>query len=99
VLTIVLVARIKAGLEQQFESGIAKLFESVVAEPGCRGVTWGVTEKTGEYALIERYADQAALEAHRASAHMKAQGPGLSALFDGAPTIARFTERRALGQI
>jgi quinol monooxygenase YgiN len=95
-LTVVLVASIKPGLEQKFESDIAKLFESVAAEPGCRGVTWGPTEKRGQYALIERYADQAALEAHRASAHMKAQGRELAALFEGAPLIARFIERHKL---
>jgi quinol monooxygenase YgiN len=95
-LTVVLVASIKPGLEQKFESDIAKLLESVAAEPGCHGATWGPTEKQGQYALIERYADQAALEAHRASAHMRAQGRELAAFFDGAPLIIRLTERREL---
>jgi quinol monooxygenase YgiN len=96
-LTVVVVASVKPGHEQIFETGIARLFESIAAEPGCRGATWGRTEKLGEYALIERYADQAALEAHRASAHMKEQGPSISALLAGAPVIVRFTEHRSLG--
>lgn len=95
-LTVCMVARIKAGQEPAFESGFAQLAERIAAEPGCAGVTWGATETPREYAIVERYRDQAALEAHRASPHMKQLGPGIIALFDGAPTITRFIERRFL---
>lgn len=95
-LTVLLLAKIKSGQQQEFETRIAKLFELVRAEPGCRGVTWGPTETPGEYALIERYADQAALEAHRGSKHMKEQAGAQGALFDGTPVIARFTEQGEL---
>jgi quinol monooxygenase YgiN len=91
-LTVLLVGRIKPGRELEFEKKIADLFRLVSEEPGCHGVTWGLTEVPGQYALIERYADSAALLAHRTSSHMKEHGPALSELFDGSPTIVRFIE-------
>jgi quinol monooxygenase YgiN len=92
-LTVVAIAAVRPGLEQEFELRIAKLFESVASEPGCRGVTWGATENPGEYALIERFVDLAALHAHRASVHEQIQGPEVGALFVRPPMIARFIER------
>jgi quinol monooxygenase YgiN len=98
-LTIIAITSIKPGYEQQFEDAIAKLFELIITDPGCRGATWGPTEKPGEYALIERYIDHDALEAHRASAHMKDIAPALGALFSGGPLIARFNECRPLDPV
>jgi quinol monooxygenase YgiN len=92
-LTIILIGMIKPNCEREFERRISDLFRLISAEPGCRGVTWGPTENSGEYALIERYVDDAALMAHRTSSHMKEYGPLLSALFDGPPKIARFIEQ------
>jgi quinol monooxygenase YgiN len=93
-LTVVLVAKIKPGLEQQFEAQIARLSQLVRAnEPGCKLVQWGVSETPGTYVFYERFVDRAALEAHRAAPHEKELGPLLADMFDGAPTIVRFIER------
>ena len=51
---------------------VAGLREQSLAEPGCQGyeVFQGVGEP-GELLLLERYADHAAIEAHRASEHYR----------------------------
>jgi len=39
------------------------------------------------YIVMEKYKDQAALDAHRTTPHMAAAGPKLGATLDGRPTI------------
>ncbi|WP_431050296.1 putative quinol monooxygenase [Roseateles sp. L2-2] len=49
---------------------VAALREQSLDEPGCKGYEAFQSVGTpGELLLLERYADQAAIEAHRASAH------------------------------
>lgn len=95
-LTVVFIARVLSGQEEAFEAALSRLAADIVNEPGCAGMTWGPTEAAGEYALIERYMDMQALEAHRASRHMKEQGPSIYALLDGTPSITRLVEKRSL---
>ncbi|WP_170234990.1 putative quinol monooxygenase [Croceicoccus sediminis] len=95
-LTVIFIAKVLTGQESAFETTLSQLAEDIANEPGCAGVTWGPTETPGEYALIERYKDMDALEAHRASRHMKELGPPIFAMLDGAPVITRFVEERAL---
>lgn len=95
-LTVIFVAKVLAGQENAFEAALSQLASDIVAEPGCAGMTWGPTETAREYALIERYIDREALEAHRASSHMKEQGPSIYAMLDGKPAITRLVEKRSL---
>lgn len=80
---------IAAGKEAEFEAAMAELMTATRAnEPGnifyaCfRG-----RDKPGVYKVLEQYADQAALDAHGASAHFKAAGPALGACLAAAPHI------------
>lgn len=92
--TMVVIVKVKDPAE--FEKRVAALFELVASEPGNHGASWGPTGNPNEYVLIERYADDAAIAAHRASDHMKEHGPGFGAQFDGPPTIHLYEERRSL---
>lgn len=52
---------------------VADLREQSLAEPGNQGYeAFQSAGEPGELLLLERYADQAAIEAHRASAHYQA---------------------------
>ena len=42
--------------------------------------------------FLERYADQAAVEAHRASDYFKTLGRAMGAFMDGKPVVQRFKQ-------
>ena len=80
---------IAAGKEAEFETAMNGLMAATRAnEPGnifyacfrCR-------DNPGVYKVLEHYADQAALDAHGASAHFKAAGPALGACLAAAPAV------------
>ena len=80
---------IQTGKQAEFEAAFATLAAKVRAdEPGnvfyqlCRS-----RENDQTYKVLEQYRDQAALDAHRASAHFRAAGPLLGAVLAGAPVI------------
>jgi quinol monooxygenase YgiN len=51
---------------------VATLRQSTLAEPGCLGYdVFRSVENQGELLLLERYRDNAAIEAHRNSPHYK----------------------------
>lgn len=69
---IVVVARWRMAPEAVAEvlGLVAQLREQSLAEPGCQGYdAFQGVGVPGELLLLERYADHAAIEAHRASAH------------------------------
>lgn len=86
---VVATLRAKAGREGEFEAAFAEMAAAVREhEPGnlLYQLTRSRTE-TGLYKVLEIYADEAAVEAHRASDHYRAGGRKLRDLVDGPPEI------------
>lgn len=77
------------GQNDAFEAVFAELAAAVRDnEPG--NVFYTLTRSRSNpqvYKVLEQYADQAALEAHGASAHFRAAGPKLAPCLAGAPDI------------
>jgi quinol monooxygenase YgiN len=80
---------VQPGKQAEFEAVFARLGAQVRAdEPGnifyqlCRS-----RESDETYKVLEQYRDEAALDAHRTSAHYRAAGPLLAGVLAGAPTV------------
>lgn len=86
---IVATLKVKAGKESEFEGVFTELQGHVAkSEPGC--LMYEVFKSRSQpstYIVMEKYKDQAALDAHRTTPHMAAAGPKLGATLDGRPTI------------
>ena len=68
-LGVVATIKVKPGMEQQFEAVAKELVAKVTAnEPGCRLYALHRAEAPLTYVFMERYTDQAAVEAHRPEA-------------------------------
>ena len=92
-LGIVAKIKVKDGMQQQFEAAAGKLVTAVRAnEPGCKLYALHRSEDPLVYVFMERYVDQAATEAHRASEHFKTLGREMGPFMDGKPEIMRLTE-------
>jgi quinol monooxygenase YgiN len=93
-ITIIARLNAKEGEYDNLRASALELGAAVVAnEPGC--ALFSVCEGAAPDALIliERYIDQEALEAHRASDHMKTVGRKVGASLAGKPDIMfRLTE-------
>ncbi|MEZ5559453.1 MAG: putative quinol monooxygenase [Pseudomonadales bacterium] len=88
-MTIAVIATLKvaAGKGPDLEKAMGNLIAQVRAnEPGNQLYTL-VKDKEGNYLMLELYADQAALDAHGASAHFKAAGPSFAGIMAGAPDV------------
>jgi quinol monooxygenase YgiN len=85
---------IKDGSQADFEAVAAELVAAVNAnEPGCELYRlFKVRESTTQYAFMERYKDQAAVEAHRASEHFKRLGRAMGPFLDGPPVVTRMDQ-------
>jgi len=77
------------GKNEEFEAAFAELAQAVRDnEPGNEFYAVHKSkENPQEYKVLERYSDQAALEAHGQSEHFKAAGPKLAPCLGGAPVI------------
>ncbi len=72
---IVATLRIKPGMEKAFEAAAKELVAKVHAnEPGCRLYALHHGEQPNTYVFMERYADQAAADVHRATEYFKTLG-------------------------
>ena len=92
-LGIVATLKVKAGMEQEFETLAKELVEKVrTQEPGCTLYVLHRAESAGTYVFMERYVDQAAVEAHRATEHFKTLGRKMGEFMDGRPEILRLKE-------
>lgn len=92
-LGVVARIRVKDGMQQQFEEVAKKLVAAVRAnEPGCTLYALHRSEDPLVYVFMERYQDQAAVDAHRASEHFRTLGREMGQFMDGKPEIARLTE-------
>ena len=81
--------KVKPGMEGQFEAVAKELVAKVNAnEPGCKLYALHRNEAAGTYVFMERYTDQAAVEAHRATDYFKALGPKMGEYME----VMRLTE-------
>ena len=92
-LGVVATIKVKPGMEQQFEAVAKELVAKVNAnEPGCRLSALPRAEAPQTYVFMERYTDQAAVEAHRATDYFKALGRKMGEFMDGRAEVLRLTE-------
>jgi quinol monooxygenase YgiN len=85
--------KVKAGMEKEFEAVAKELVAKVNAgEPGCTLYALHHAETAGTYVFMERYRDQAAVEAHRASDHFKTLGRKMGEYMDGRAEVMRLRE-------
>ena len=92
-LTFTAKLTVKAGSEQEFERIMRIAVPKVREEPGNHAYIFHCsTQDPRVFMFYEEYADQAALEAHRA--HLRDMGIDLRALLDGPPTL-EFYEKLA----
>jgi quinol monooxygenase YgiN len=81
---IVATLRIKPGMEKDFEAVAKELVAKVHAnEPGCKLYALHHGEAPNTYVFMERYADQAAVDAHRAADYFKALGKKMGEFMEG----------------
>ena len=93
-LGIVATIKVKPGAEKEFEAVAKELVAKVNAnEPGCK--LYALHKADGApstYVFMERYTDQAAVEAHRQTEYFKALGRKMGDYMDGRPEILRLIE-------
>jgi len=91
--SIVATIRVKPGQEAAFEAIARKLVAAVNAnEPGCMLYTLNKGDDPQAYVFLERYQDEDAVKAHRATDHYRTHGKTMGAHMDGAPAILRMKE-------
>lgn len=91
--SIVATLKAKAGCEAELKATALKLVAAVRAnEPGCLLYTLNQGDAPDTFVFMERYADEAAVAAHRGTEHYKTLGRALGAFMDGAPTVLRMVE-------
>ena len=79
---------IKPGTNADFEATMKALQAKVQAdEPGNKLYALHKTADPNVYVMLERYDDQAALDAHRAAAHIKEIGRKLGYYLAGRPDL------------
>lgn len=92
-LGIVATLKVKAGMEEAFEAVAKELVAKVHAnEPGCALYALHRAEAPHTYVFMERYLDQAAVEAHRATEYFKSLGRKMGEFMDGRPEVMRLRE-------
>lgn len=92
-LSVVAKIKVKDGQQAAFEAVAGKLAAAVQAnEPGCLLYTLNKSDDPLTYVFLERYKDEDAVKAHRASDHFRSLGREMGAFMDGAPEILRLTE-------
>ena len=92
-LGVVATIKVKPGMEQQFEAVAKELVAKVNAnEPGCRLYALHRGEAPRTYVFMERYTDQAAVDAHRRTDYFKALGRKMGEFMDGRPEVLRLKE-------
>ena len=92
-LGVVATIKVKPGMEKEFEAVAKELVAKVNAnEPGCMLYALHHGEQPHTYVFMERYADQAAVDAHRASDYFKTLGRKMGEYMDGRAEVHRLRE-------
>ena len=87
-IAIVATIKTKPGAGADFEAVAKELAAKVNAnEPGCRLYQLCKADEADTYVFIERYADQAAVEAHRGTPHFKELGRKMGGFMAGRPDV------------
>jgi quinol monooxygenase YgiN len=88
-VTIIAKIKAKAGSEKALEDAFHDMIIKVrAAEPGCQAYVLHKSAKDPtQFVWYETYADQAAVDTHMKTEHMKAMGGRIKDLLDGAPQI------------
>ena len=87
-LGVIATLTIKPGTNKEFEETMGKLAAAVRAnEPGNKLYALHKTGDVNVYVMLERYDDQAALDAHRAAPHFKELGRKLGDYLAGRPQV------------
>jgi quinol monooxygenase YgiN len=82
------ILRIQEGKNEEFENIFCELEAAVRAnEPGNNFYSCHRTDDPTVYIVMEQYADQAAVDAHRASDHFREIGGKLGGVMAGRPEI------------
>jgi quinol monooxygenase YgiN len=85
---VIATLKIKPGMNKQFEEIATKLVAAVRAnEPGNKLYALHRTDDAETYIFLERYVDQAAIEAHRAQPHFKELGKKMGEFMAGRPDV------------
>ncbi len=93
VLSVVAKIKVKDGQQAAFEAVAGKLAAAVQAnEPGCLLYTLNKSDDPLTYVFMERYKDEDAVKAHRASDHFRSLGREMGAFMDGPPELLRLTQ-------
>jgi quinol monooxygenase YgiN len=91
--SIVATIKVNAGQEAQFEAIARQLVAAVNAnEPGCLLYTLNRGDDPRTYVFMERYRDEDAVKAHRATEHFRNCGKAMGAHMDGPPVVMRMQE-------
>jgi quinol monooxygenase YgiN len=90
-MSVTIIARIKAkpGSEGPLEEAFRDMIKKVrAAEPGCQAYVLHKSPKDPtQFVWYETYTDQAAVDIHMKTDHMKAMGGRIKDLLEGAPQI------------
>ena len=91
-LGVVAIIKVKEGGGPGFEAVFSELAQKVREhEPGNYFYSlFRSRTEPNTYRVVEKYQDQAALEAHRASAHFQELRPKMGQYRDGDPTVEYF---------
>ncbi|ETR78058.1 antibiotic biosynthesis monooxygenase [Afipia sp. P52-10] len=90
---VVATIKVKDGQGAEFEKVATELVKKVNEnEKGCLLYQLYHGDEPNTYVFLERYADQAAVDAHRASDHFKTLGRAMGAFMDGPPAVKRFKQ-------
>lgn len=85
--------KVKDGQGAEFEKVALELVKKVNEnEKGCLLYQLFTGDEPNTYVFMERYKDQDAVEAHRASEHFKTLGRAMGAFMDGKPDVKRYKQ-------
>jgi len=93
-ITVIAKLKVQSGKEAEFEAAAKQMIATVKeSEPGTLSyVLHKNTKDATEFIYYEVYQDQAALDAHGKTDHMKAFGGKIGALLAGRPEITKLDE-------
>ena len=87
---IVATIKTKPGQDAAFEQVAQALVKAVnTDEPGCLLYCLFRADEPNTYVFMERYVDEAAVDAHRAAPHFKDLGRKMGEFMDGRPQVQR----------
>ncbi|MHB8384088.1 MAG: putative quinol monooxygenase [Candidatus Binataceae bacterium] len=92
-ITVIAKLKVKAGNEAAFEEAGKEMIGKVASEAGTKTyILHKDVRDPSTFVYYEVYQDQAALDAHGKTDHMKAFGGKIGALLDGRPEIHVLSE-------